>query len=156
MNISVVIPLLNEEESLRELHEWIARVMEANNFSYEILFIDDGSTDDSWNIIHELTQKHAEVKAFVFYKTMESRKPYMLVLKKRLAKLSLRWMQICKTVPTRFPTYTNSSQKKNLIWFLAGKRSVMIQFSQKTFRQNYSIGPPDVHRVLNFMILIAD
>ncbi|MEM6717854.1 MAG: glycosyltransferase family 2 protein [Bacteroidota bacterium] len=66
MNISVVIPLLNEEESLRELHDWIVRVMEAHNFTYEILFIDDGSTDDSWKIIHELSQKHSEVKGIRF------------------------------------------------------------------------------------------
>ncbi|MEM6685948.1 MAG: glycosyltransferase family 2 protein [Bacteroidota bacterium] len=66
MNISVVIPLLNEEESLRELHEWIARVMKANAFTYEILFIDDGSTDNSWHIIQELSQDHAEVKGIRF------------------------------------------------------------------------------------------
>ena len=48
MDISVVIPLLNEEESLPELEAWIRRVMEANDFSYEIIFVDDGSTDSSW------------------------------------------------------------------------------------------------------------
>ena len=51
MDISIVIPLLNEDESLPELHDWIARVMEANQFSYELLFIDDGSTDQSWKVI---------------------------------------------------------------------------------------------------------
>ena len=66
MNISVVIPLLNEEDSLRELHNWIASVMQANSFSYEILFIDDGSTDHSWNVIEELSEKHEEVKAIRF------------------------------------------------------------------------------------------
>ena len=55
MNISVVIPLLNEEESLKELHDWIVSVMQSNQFSYEILFIDDGSTDNSWKIIAELS-----------------------------------------------------------------------------------------------------
>jgi glycosyltransferase involved in cell wall biosynthesis len=66
MDISVVIPLLNEEESLLELYTWIARVMKANSFAYEIVFIDDGSTDNSWKVIHELTQKHAEVKGIRF------------------------------------------------------------------------------------------
>lgn len=66
MNISVVIPLLNEEESLQELYDWIARVMQANNFSYEVLFIDDGSTDRSWEIIDELSAKHPEVKGIRF------------------------------------------------------------------------------------------
>lgn len=66
MNISVVIPLLNEEESLQELYAWISRVMETNKYSYEILFIDDGSTDRSWEIIQELSQKHTEVKGIRF------------------------------------------------------------------------------------------
>lgn len=66
MNISVVIPLLNEEESLVELHNWIVRVMQANAFSYEILFIDDGSTDRSWQVIQELTQSNPNVKGFRF------------------------------------------------------------------------------------------
>lgn len=66
MNISIVIPLLNEDESLPELHDWIVRVMQANNYSYEILFIDDGSTDNSWNIIKELQSKNANVKGIKF------------------------------------------------------------------------------------------
>ena len=57
MNISVVIPLLNEDESLNELHDWIAKVMQSNRYSYEILFIDDGSTDNSWNVIENLSKK---------------------------------------------------------------------------------------------------
>ena len=66
MNLSIVIPLLNEEESLNELHHWIAQVMQSNGFSYEILFIDDGSTDNSWQIITELTQKNDKVKGIRF------------------------------------------------------------------------------------------
>lgn len=66
MDISVVIPLLNEEESLKELHFWIVRVMENNNFSYEILFIDDGSTDNSWEIISDLAKENVHVKGIRF------------------------------------------------------------------------------------------
>ncbi|CDF78566.1 undecaprenyl-phosphate 4-deoxy-4-formamido-L-ara binose transferase (GT2) [Formosa agariphila KMM 3901] len=66
MNISVVIPLLNEHESLHELYDWIAQVMQSNRFSYEVIFIDDGSTDTSWNIISELSQSHPEVKGIRF------------------------------------------------------------------------------------------
>ena len=68
MNISVVIPLLNEQESLTELHDWIAKVMRSNHFSYEIIFIDDGSTDDSWKIIEQLAQKDSNVKGIRFLK----------------------------------------------------------------------------------------
>lgn len=66
MNISVVIPLLNEEESLVELHNWIVQVMSANSFSYEIWFIDDGSTDNSWQIITDLSKKNPNVKGIRF------------------------------------------------------------------------------------------
>ena len=68
MNISVVIPLLNEQESLKELYDWIAKVMLSNNFSYEILFIDDGSTDNSWKVISELSKNDQNVKGIRFLK----------------------------------------------------------------------------------------
>jgi glycosyltransferase involved in cell wall biosynthesis len=66
MNLSIVIPLYNEEESLPELHDWIVNVMTANNFTYEIIFIDDGSKDKSWNVIEQLAQKNNNVKALKF------------------------------------------------------------------------------------------
>ena len=65
-NISVVIPLLNEGESLPELYAWIQKVMQANNYTYEVWFIDDGSTDNSWEIIQDLHQKDANVKGIKF------------------------------------------------------------------------------------------
>jgi glycosyltransferase involved in cell wall biosynthesis len=68
MQISVVIPLFNEEESLPELHDWIVRVMEANAFSYEILFINDGSTDESWAVIKQLSDKNSCVRGINFTK----------------------------------------------------------------------------------------
>ncbi len=68
MNISVVIPLLNEKDSLNELHDWIAKVMQSNHFSYEIIFIDDGSTDGSWETIKTLSQKNNTVKGIKFLK----------------------------------------------------------------------------------------
>jgi glycosyltransferase involved in cell wall biosynthesis len=66
MDISVVIPLLNEEESLNELHDWIVKVMQSNHFSYEILFVDDGSSDSSWKVIEELSKKNPNVKGLKF------------------------------------------------------------------------------------------
>jgi glycosyltransferase involved in cell wall biosynthesis len=68
MNISIVIPLLNEEESLIELHHWIANVMQSNGFLYELIFIDDGSTDNSWKLIKELSEKNNQVKGIRFLK----------------------------------------------------------------------------------------
>ena len=66
MNISVVIPLLNEDESLNELYDWIAKVMQSNRYSYEVLFVDDGSTDESWKVIEELSKKDSNVKGIRF------------------------------------------------------------------------------------------
>ncbi|RIV42149.1 MULTISPECIES: glycosyltransferase family 2 protein [Flagellimonas] len=68
MQISIVIPLLNEQESLKELHDWIVQVMQSNHFLYEIIFIDDGSTDGSWETIMELSQKNEHVKGIRFLK----------------------------------------------------------------------------------------
>lgn len=66
MNLSIVIPLLNEQESLPELHNWIVKVMQAHSYSYEILFIDDGSTDASWNVIEKLSHENPNVKGIRF------------------------------------------------------------------------------------------
>ncbi len=66
MDISVVIPLFNEEESLPELHAWIEKVMNTNSFSYEIIFVDDGSTDNSWQIISDLKKQSPHVKGIKF------------------------------------------------------------------------------------------
>lgn len=66
MDISVVIPLLNEEESLPELSSWINRVMSENSFSYEIVFVDDGSRDNSWKVITELSATDPAVKGVRF------------------------------------------------------------------------------------------
>ncbi len=66
MNISVVIPLYNEAESLPELHAWIQRVMADHHFTYEIIFINDGSTDNSWEVIEQLAGKDKNVKGIKF------------------------------------------------------------------------------------------
>jgi len=66
MNISIIIPLLNEEESLNELHQWITKVMQSNGYSYELIFIDDGSNDKSWNIITKLAKDDVTVRGIRF------------------------------------------------------------------------------------------
>ena len=66
MDLSIVIALLNEEESLPELTDWIVRVMDKHNFSYEIIYIDDGSTDTSWSIIEKLSEKNQQIKGIKF------------------------------------------------------------------------------------------
>lgn len=68
MKLSIVIPLLNEEESLEELYHWIASVMQSNDFVYELIFIDDGSTDNSWKVIESLASGDPSVKGIRFLK----------------------------------------------------------------------------------------
>ena len=66
MNISVVVPLFNEEESLPELCAWIDRVMQKNNFSYEVLLIDDGSKDKSWEVVEKISADNSNIKGIKF------------------------------------------------------------------------------------------
>ena len=68
MNLSILIPLLNEEESLQELYTWIIKVMKAHNYSYEIIFLDDGSSDNSWSIIEGFALENPHVKGVRFMK----------------------------------------------------------------------------------------
>ncbi|MCA6363535.1 MAG: glycosyltransferase family 2 protein [Bacteroidetes bacterium] len=66
MDVSIVVPLYNEEESLPELHAWVARVMKQNNFTYEVVFVDDGSTDRSWEVVSSLVAQFPEVRGIRF------------------------------------------------------------------------------------------
>ncbi len=66
MDISIVIPFLNEEESLKELNDWIVNVMQSNRFLYEIIYVDDGSSDNSWNIIEDIVKDNKNVKGIQF------------------------------------------------------------------------------------------
>ncbi|MDG2446918.1 MAG: glycosyltransferase family 2 protein [Flavobacteriaceae bacterium] len=66
MNLSIIIPLLNEEESINELYQWITKVMQSNGYSYELIFIDDGSKDQSWNIITKLAKDDFTVRGIRF------------------------------------------------------------------------------------------
>ena len=66
MNISIVVPLFNEEESLAELCAWIDRVMQVNNYTYEVLLIDDGSKDDSWEVIEKISSENTKIRGIKF------------------------------------------------------------------------------------------
>ncbi|MBV9961981.1 MAG: glycosyltransferase family 2 protein, partial [Parafilimonas sp.] len=66
MDLSIVIPLYNEDESLPELSHWIVRVMNANNYSYEVIMIDDGSTDNSWDVIERISAANSNFKGIKF------------------------------------------------------------------------------------------
>ncbi len=120
MNISVVIPLLNEQDSLTELHDWIAKVMQSNQFSYEIIFIDDGSTDDSWKIISQLATKNIHVKGIRFLKKFwKIASTYMLVLKKLHGDVIITMDADLQDSPDEIPELYNMIIKEGLrfsIW----------------------------------------
>ena len=71
MDISVVIPLYNEAESLPELFSWIERVMKEHNYTYEVIFVNDGSTDNSWEVIEELKQRSPHVLCWIYTDTRD-------------------------------------------------------------------------------------
>jgi len=66
MDISIIVPLYNEEESLPKLFEWIERVMTDHNYTFEVIFVNDGSTDKSWNVIESLQQQSKNVRGIKF------------------------------------------------------------------------------------------
>lgn len=74
MDISVVIPLYNEAESLPELFSWIERVMKEHNYTYEVIFVNDGSTDNSWEVIEELKQRSPHIRESSSVATTASRR----------------------------------------------------------------------------------
>ena len=106
MNISVIVPLFNEDESLPELYAWIERVMKANNFTYEVIFVNDGSTDRSWDVIRELSEKSENVRGIKFRRTMESHQLFIAVSKRQREMSSSQWMQTFRILQMRYQSFT--------------------------------------------------
>ena len=114
MDISVVIPLLNEEESLTELHDWIANIMQSNHFSYEIIFIDDGSTDDSWKIITKLSKKDNNVKGIQFLKNFGKSQALHAGFEKAEGDVVITMDADLQDNPEEIPELYNMIQKEGL------------------------------------------
>ena len=120
MDISVVIPLYNEDESIPELYAWIERVMKANNFSYEVIFINDGSTDRSWEIISELNKQQPGVVKGIKFRRNYGKSPALVSGYKQK-----RYDPISKTIPTKLfnATARKISGIKNLHDFNCGLKA---------------------------------
>ncbi|WP_034059460.1 glycosyltransferase family 2 protein [Lacinutrix jangbogonensis] len=113
MDISVVIPLLNEQESLTELHDWIAKVMQSNRFSYEILFIDDGSTDGSWKTIETLSKSDANVKGIRFLKNFGKSQALHAGFEKAQGDVIITMDADLQDNPEEIPSLYNKITKEN-------------------------------------------
>lgn len=103
LDISVVVPLYNEAESLPELAAWIDRVMRENGFSYELILVDDGSSDGSWTVVERLKAQYPAIRGIGFAATTASPRPSTADSRRRKARSSSRWTPTCRTRPTKSP-----------------------------------------------------
>ncbi len=122
MDISVVIPLYNEAESLPELAAWIARVMAENGFSYEIIFVDDGSTDESWEVVKKLRDADPDHVLGASFRRNYGKSP-ALNTGFRMASGDVVITPTCRTAPTKYPSFTEWCARKATTSCRAIKRS---------------------------------
>lgn len=126
MDLSIVIPLLNEAESLPELEAWIRRVVEKEGYSYEIVFVDDGSTDNSWHIIQELSKQNPNVKAIRFRKNYGKSPALNEGFKLVQGDVVITMDADLQDSPDEIPELYKMIKKTVMIWYQAGRKSVTI------------------------------
>lgn len=124
LDISVVVPLYNEEESLPELVEWIDRVARGEGLSYEVILVDDGSGDGSWRVIESLHERFAAVRGIKFARNYGKSAALYCGFAEARGEVVSRWTPTCRTRRTRFRLCGIWSSTRGTIWCRAGKRSV--------------------------------
>lgn len=117
MDITVVVPLFNEEESLPELYAWIERVMKANDFSFEVIFVNDGSTDHSWEVIEELAEKSANVKGIKFRRNYGKSPALFCGFKEAQGDVVITMDADLQDSPDEIPALYHMITKRGTIWF---------------------------------------
>lgn len=117
MDITVVVPLFNEEESLPELYAWIERVMKANDFSFEVIFVNDGSTDHSWEVIEELAEKSANVKGIKFRRNYGKSPALFCGFKEAQGDVVITMDADLQDSPDEIPALYHMITKRDTIWF---------------------------------------
>ena len=125
MDISVVIPLYK----WRRITSWALQLdwkrMKANNYSFEVIFVNDGSTDDSWEVIEQLKATSGEtVKESSSARNYGKSPALYCGFKEAQGESLLQWMQTCKIAPTKYPNYTVWLSKKVTIWFPDGNKTI--------------------------------
>ena len=128
MDISVIVPLYNEAESLPELTAWIERVMEENKFSYEIWFINDGSTDDSWQVIESLREKNSRVKGVKFRRNYGKSPALYTGFQRAEGDVVITMDADLQDSPDEIPELYRMIASRGMTSFRAGRKSVTIRY----------------------------
>lgn len=103
LDISVVVPLYNEAESLPELVAWIDRVAVSHGYAYEVILVDDGSSDGSWEVVESLREKYPAIRGIGFARNYGKSAALYAVSPPPKARSSSRWMPTCRIRPTKSP-----------------------------------------------------
>lgn len=146
MDISVVIPLFNEEESIPELFAWIERVMKANGFSYEVIFVNDGSTDRSWEIIEQLKNQSPFVKGIKFRRNYGKSPALYCGFKEAEGDVVITMDADLQDSPDEIPELYRMITEDGYDLVSGWKQKDMIH-SPKPYRPNYSMLRPVKYRV---------
>ena len=145
LDLSIVVPLFNEEESLPELMAWIDNVLSGR--AYEVVFVDDGSTDGSWEVVQQLKAEYGDRVVELSF----AREPGQSAARTRIstwcaALWSSPWMRICRTVPMRCPNWSAACWKRASIWSVAGKEAVRPDHEDGA-DQAVQLGDPEGQRI---------
>ena len=138
MNISVVVPLFNEEESLPELYAWIERVMKANGFSFEVIFVNDGSTDRSWEVIEKLKAQSDCVKGIKFRRNYGKSPALYCGFAEAQGEVVITMDADLQDSPDEIPELYRMIT--DMIWYPDGNKKDMIRYP-KHYRPSYSMLP---------------
>ena len=155
MDISIVIPLYNEEESLPELSAWIAKVMAENRLSYEIIMIDDGSFDDSWNVIENLSKSNTYIKGIKLQRNYGKSAALHCGFSAAQGDVVVTMDADLQDSPDELPELYRMIKEEKFDLVSGWKRNFMIH-CQKDFPVNFTMPLFALYRGLNCTTLIAD
>lgn len=130
MDISVVIPLFNEEESLPELYAWIERVMQANGFSFEVIFVNDGSTDHSWEVIEKFKAQSEHVKGIKFRRNYGKSPALYCGFAEAEGNVVITMDADLQDSPDEIPELYRMITRMATTWYPAGSKRDMILFQK--------------------------
>ena len=142
MDLSIIVPLLNEAESIPELFAWIGRVMKQNNFSYEVIFVDDGSTDDSWKIIEGLKADNPEIVKGIKFRRNYGKSPALFCgFDMAQGDIVVTMDADLQDSPEEVPEMVRMIREEGFDLDRAGRKSVTTESSAKTYHLKYTTGP---------------